>query len=127
MCCQPPPSLVLQRRLPTAHGCALFHVVRFTCSQIIDPIGFDDANPRRLVLLRDLEERLQNVLMLMERNLGTMGPTQEHLLGSPFMAKWFRAHMDPDPGARLPALSFMLYRCVRPYECGLCVWMLQTA
>lgn len=79
-------------------------------SQIIDTMGFDDNNPRRLVLQRRLEERLRNVIVVVNRDLSTSRPAIDHLLHSPFLVKWFNEHLNPDPSnPAQPKLCFMMY------------------
>ncbi|PNW78021.1 hypothetical protein CHLRE_10g461300v5 [Chlamydomonas reinhardtii] len=77
---------------------------------IVDSIGFDDGNARRHVLQRLLEENSDNVILMLERELGTMEPVLRHLANSPFMRKWVMARLDPDPGQARPNLTVMYYR-----------------
>lgn len=95
------------------HSCKS-HPFQIHPQQIADSVGLDDGDKGRLVLQMEFEDRdCNHALVPVDRDLGTMGPTQAHLHKSPFFAKWVRAHLDPDPGARLPTLSFMVYRCAR--------------
>lgn len=73
-------------------------------------MGFDDNNPRRLVLQRRLEERVRNVVVFMPRDLDTSRPVTEHILHSPFLAKWFNEQINPNPSNPVRRrLSFMMY------------------
>ncbi|KAG2433337.1 hypothetical protein HXX76_008401 [Chlamydomonas incerta] len=78
--------------------------------EMVDPIGFDDGNARRLVLQRQVEAASDNVILLLERDLGSMGPVMAHLANSPFMRKWVAARLHPDPGQAKPNLSIMYFR-----------------
>ncbi len=79
-------------------------------TQLIDSVGFGDPNPRRRVVQRQLEERVDQMIVMLDMTM--MQPAREYLKGSPFMARLVDAHLYPDPNTPPPTLSFMIYRQV---------------
>lgn len=76
----------------------------------LDSVGFDDANPTRLIRQRKLEEEVQSMVLLLPRDLSTMGPVIRHLESSPFTQRFVQAHTSAHPPAGpKPKLAIMVY------------------
>lgn len=77
--------------------------------QLVDSLGWDDSNPRRSVLQRQLEESLTHVVFMVEKQLESMEGIMNKLPESPVMQRWLDGQLNPE-ATTPPTISFMLYK-----------------
>lgn len=75
--------------------------------QVYDSTGVDDANPVLKVSQRELEEKVQSLVLMASRDLGTVSGLLDHLSKSPFLRRWIVGHLDPNAPSK-PFLSAMI-------------------
>lgn len=56
---------------------------------------------------RELEERVQSVVLMASRDLSTVSGLIKHLAEGPFLPRWIRGHVDPDAPSK-PFLSVLI-------------------
>lgn len=75
--------------------------------QLEDPIGAGDGREQRVHRQMLKEAELDNVVVMLDRNLEGAESIKKHLRRSPFIQRWAYAHLTDNYINTPPQLSFM--------------------
>ncbi|MEW5312259.1 MAG: hypothetical protein WDW38_003906 [Sanguina aurantia] len=76
-------------------------------SQFHDSTGIDDENPVMRASQRELEEKVQSLVLMASRDLSTVSGLLDYTADSPFLGRWLQGQLDPGATSK-PFFSAMI-------------------
>lgn len=76
--------------------------------QIVDSNGVDENSLIRATMQHKLENEVDSLVMMSNRDLSCQGNLTQHIENSVFLPRWILGHLDPMSANSKPYLSLMI-------------------